>query len=43
MDVTANRNWGRDWLDIALLNQDFLYLLAKNSEVAFSEHLALFL
>jgi hypothetical protein len=42
MDVTANCNWGRNWLNIALFNQDFLNLFAKNSEIAFGKHFALF-
>ena len=42
MDVTTNGYWGGDWLNIALLNQDFLDLLAKNPEVALSKHLAFF-
>jgi hypothetical protein len=42
MDVPTNCNWGRNWLDIALFNQDFLNLLAKNSEIAFGKYFALF-
>ena len=35
MDVTADGDWGSDWLDVALLNEDLLDLLAEDSKFPF--------
>lgn len=41
MDITADGDWGPHWLNIALVNQDFLGLLAESLDVVFWEGLAL--
>jgi len=41
MDVTADGDWGRHGLHIALLNQELFDLLTEHSEVAFWEYSAL--
>ena len=35
MDITANGYWRLHWLHIALLDQDLLHLLAKDSQLSF--------
>ena len=34
MDISADSNWGLDWLDVTLLNEDLLNLFAQNSELS---------
>ena len=35
VDVSANSDWSLHWLHIALLDQDLLDLLAKDSQLSF--------
>jgi len=40
MNVSTDRNWGRDWLDIRFFDEDFLDFLADHAEITFWETLA---
>ena len=35
MDISADSNWGLDWLDVTLFDKDLLHLLAEDSQFSF--------
>jgi hypothetical protein len=41
MDITADGNWGSDWLNVTFVDKDLLGLFTKGFDVILCEWLAL--